>query len=105
METAWSRQVEVLAYTRGDRGAEICKRGTWRHIDAFPAETVDPTGAGDVFATAFLVRFRETSDPWEAARFAASAASFVVESDGLANIPDRAMIEGRLRANPDIMAA
>jgi sugar/nucleoside kinase (ribokinase family) len=101
----WSRQVEVLAYTRADRGAEICHRGTWRHIDAFPAEAVDPTGAGDVFAAAFLVRYRETSDPWEAARFAASAASFAVESDGLANIPDRAMIEARLQANPAIMAA
>jgi len=102
--TRWSRQVEVLAYTRAERGAEICHRGAWRHIDAFPAEAVDPTGAGDVFATAFLLRYREAGDPWEAARFAASAASFVVESDGLANTPDRTMIEARLRAHPDIMA-
>jgi len=102
--TRWSRQVEVLAYTRAERGAEICHRGAWRHIDAFPAEAVDPTGAGDVFATAFLVRYRETGDPWEAARFAAGAASFVVESDGLANTPDRTMIEARLRAHPNIMA-
>lgn len=102
--TDWSRQVEVLAYTRGERGAEICHRGAWRHIDAFPAQTVDPTGAGDVFAVAFLVRYRESGDPWEAARFATSAASFVVEADGLANTPDRAMIEERLRAHPDIMA-
>jgi len=102
--TRWSRQVDVLAYTRAERGAEICHRGTWRHIDAFPTEAVDPTGAGDVFATAFLVRYRETSDPWEAARFAAGAASFVVESDGPANTPDRTMIEARLRAHPNIMA-
>jgi len=99
----WSKQVEVLAYTRAERGAEICHRGTWRHIDAFPAEAVDPTGAGDVFAVAFLVRYREAGDPWEAARFAACAASFVVESGGPANTPDRTMIEARLRANPDIM--
>jgi len=102
--TRWCRQVEVLVYTRAERGAKICHRCAWRHIDAFPAETVDPTGAGDVFAVAFLVRYRETGDPWEAARFAASAASFVVESDGLANTPDRTMIEERLRAHPDIMA-
>ena len=100
----WSPQVEVLAYTRAERGAEICHRGAWRHIDAFPAEAVDPTGAGDAFATAFLVRYRETSDPWEAARFAAGAASFVVESDGPANTPDRTMIEARLRAHPEIAA-
>jgi sugar/nucleoside kinase (ribokinase family) len=102
--TRWSQQVEVVAYTRAERGTEICHRGAWRHIDAFPAEAVDPTGAGDVFATAFLARYRETSDPWEATRFAAGAASFVVESDGLANTPDRTMIEARLRAHPDIMA-
>jgi sugar/nucleoside kinase (ribokinase family) len=102
--TRWSQQVDVLAYTRAERGAEICYRGTWRHIDAFPTEAVDPTGAGDVFATAFLVRYREAGDPWEAARFAASAASFVVEADGLANTPERTMIEARLRAHPDIMA-
>jgi len=102
--TRWSRQVEVLAYTRADRGAEICHGGAWRHIDAFAAETLDPTGAGDVFAVAFLVRFREAGDPWEAARFAASAASFIVEAEGMANTPDRAMIEERLRAHPDIMA-
>ncbi len=102
--TRWSRQVEVLAYTRAERGAEIRHHGAWRHIDAFPAEVVDPTGAGDVFAAAFLVRYRETGDPWEAARFAAGAASFIVEADGLANTPDRRMIEARLRAHPDIIA-
>ncbi|TET99962.1 MAG: ribokinase [Dehalococcoidia bacterium] len=102
--TRWSRQVEVLAYTRAERGAEICHRGTWRHIDAFPAQVVDATGPGDIFATAFLIHYREAGDPWEAARFAACAASFVVEAEGLANTPDRAMIEARLRANPDIMA-
>jgi 1D-myo-inositol 3-kinase len=102
--TRWSQQVDVLTYTMAERGAEICYRGAWRHIDAFPAEAVDPTGAGDVFATAFLIRYRETNDPWESARFAASAASFIVESEGLANTPDRTMIEERLRAHPDIIA-
>jgi len=100
----WSRQVEVLAYTRAERGAEICHRGAWRHIDAFPAEAVDPTGTGDVFAAAFLIRYRETGDPWEAARFAAGAASLIVESEGLADTPDRTMIEARLRAHPEIAA-
>lgn len=100
----WSRQVEVLSFTRGERGADICHRGAWRHVDAFPAEVVDPTGAGDIFAAAFLIRYRETGDPWEAARFAASAAAFIVECEGLANIPDRTMIEARLRAHPEIVA-
>jgi 1D-myo-inositol 3-kinase len=104
MLARWSRQVDVVAYTRAERGAEICHGGAWRHIDALPTEAADPTGAGDVFAVAFLVRYRESGDPWEAARFATSAASFIVESAGLAHTPDRAMIEERLRAHPDIIA-
>jgi sugar/nucleoside kinase (ribokinase family) len=100
----WSRQVEVLSFTQGERGAEVCHRGAWRHVDAFPAQVVDPTGAGDIFAAAFLIRYRETGDPWEAARFASGGAAFVVECEGLANIPDRTMIEARLRAHPDIVA-
>ena len=100
----WSARVEVLAYTLAERGAEVCHGGVWRHIDAFPARAIDPTGAGDVFATAFLVRYRECGDPWEATRFAACAASFIVESEGLAGAPDRAMIEERLRQHPEIVA-
>ena len=100
----WSGRVDTLAYTRGERGADVCHRGAWRHIDAFPAEVADLTGAGDVFATAFLVRYRETDDPWEASRFAACAASLIIETQGLENTPDRVMIEARLRAHPEIVA-
>lgn len=98
----WSRQVPILAFTRGEAGADICHRGEWRHIEAFPAPTIDPTGAGDAFAAAFLIRYHEGAGAWEAARFAAAASSFVVEGEGVANIPDRSQIEGRLNAHPEI---
>ena len=98
----WSGRVDTLAYTRGERGAEVCHRGAWRHIDSFPAKVTDPTGGGDIFATAFLVRYHESGDPWQATRFAACAASFIVESEGLADIPDRATIETRLQEHPEI---
>jgi len=99
----WSAHVETLVFTRADRGAQVWHRGGWRHIDAFPANALDPTGAGDVFAAAYLIRYRETGDPWEAARFAACAASFTVESVGLADAPDREMIEARLQEHPEIV--
>jgi sugar/nucleoside kinase (ribokinase family) len=101
----WSDRVRIVAFTRGERGAEVCHHGVWRHIDAFPAASLDPTGAGDIFATAFLVRYRETGDPWEAARFASCAASFIVEGAGQKATPDRAMIEARLARHPEIVAA
>jgi sugar/nucleoside kinase (ribokinase family) len=101
----WGDMVQILAFTRGYDGADVLYGGEWRHIGAFPAHAVDPTGAGDVFAAGFLVRFRETGDPWESARFAACAASFVVEGEGTSAIPGRNAIEDRLRRNPDIIAA
>jgi len=99
----WSRRADVVAYTRGDRGADVCHGGSWRHIDAFPAVAVDPTGAGDVFATAFLVLYRESGDPWQATRFAAAAAALITESLGTESVPDRPAIEARLLAHPDIV--
>ncbi len=100
----WRGMVETVAFTRGYGGADVCHKGEWRHIDAFPAAVVDLTGAGDTFATGFLVRFRETGDPWEAARFGSAAASLVIDGEGIVGVPDRAQVEARLRANPGIVA-
>jgi sugar/nucleoside kinase (ribokinase family) len=54
-----------------------------------PADEIDPTGAGDVFATAFMIRYQETGDPVQSARFANITASFGVEAPGIAGIPTR----------------
>lgn len=102
--TYWSDLVQIVAFTRGDGGADVCVRGNWRHIDAFPARAVDPTGAGDVFAAAFLIRLWESGDVWKATRFAACAASFAVEGEGITTIPNREQIEARLKEYPEIRA-
>ncbi len=100
----WSDLVQTVAFTRGYGGADVCHRGEWRHIEAFPANAVDPTGAGDVFAAAFLIRLSESGDVWKATRFANCAASFAVEGAGVAAIPNRAQIEARLAEHPGIGA-
>ena len=100
----WCGLVDTVAFTRGYDGADVCHQGEWRHVAAFPAKAVDPTGAGDIFAAAFLIRLHETGDPWEATRFASCAASFVVEGEGVTAIPDREMVEQRLRRHPEIAA-
>ena len=96
----WKDLTPVLIFTRGARGAELHYQGRWNHIDAFPVDEVDPTGAGDVFAAAYLVRFRETGDPLESARFAGCAASFCVEKPGVEGIASRARVEARLAERP-----
>lgn len=65
-----------------------------------PAEEQDPTGAGDVFATSFLIRYQETGNPYEAARFANVTASFGVEKIGVSGIPTRAQVMAYMAEHP-----
>jgi sugar/nucleoside kinase (ribokinase family) len=57
---------------------------------------VGPTGAGDIYAAAFFFRLYTTRDPWEAARFATSLASFSITRSGLAGIPTQEEIQACL---------
>eukprot|EP00668_Euglena_longa_P048249 GGOE01065317.1.p1 GENE.GGOE01065317.1~~GGOE01065317.1.p1 ORF type:complete len:312 (-),score=66.06 GGOE01065317.1:289-1224(-) len=70
------------------------------HVPPRPAVEVDPTGAGDVFATAFLIRWQETQDAVQAAWFANVAASFSIEQPGVAGIPSRKQVEEYVAAHP-----
>jgi sugar/nucleoside kinase (ribokinase family) len=101
---SWAARTRIVAVTRGEDGADIYYQGERRHIRAFPARAVDPTGAGDVFAAAYLIRYDETSDPWESARFAAAAGACITETEGATGIPDRFAIEARLDSGPGIVA-
>jgi sugar/nucleoside kinase (ribokinase family) len=88
--------VPMVALTRGWEGLTLHMREGQHEIPTLPREEVDPTGAGDVFAAAFLVRYHETHDALEAAAFAACSASCVVEEEGAAGIGDRAEVLRRL---------
>ncbi len=88
--------VPIVALTRGWRGLTLFTRDGRYEVPSFPRPEVDPTGAGDVFAAGFLVRYQETGDPLEAAAFAACAASCVVEGVGTTALGDRAEVERRL---------
>ncbi|TAK30593.1 MAG: ribokinase [Chloroflexota bacterium] len=87
-----------LVVTRGAEGADLYLNGQKHTSPAFSATSVDPTGAGDVFAAAFLVQLSQGADPLVAARFANCAASFVVERRGLAGVPTLDQIQSRLHA-------
>ena len=81
--------VPMIALTRGWRGVTLLTRQGTHEVPSLPRPEVDPTGAGDVFAAAFLVRYHETGDPLEAAAFAACAASCAVEGIGATTLGDR----------------
>jgi len=96
----WSEMVPVLIVTEGSRGARINVAGRWNRVEPFRSQEVDPTGAGDVFAAAYLLRFCETRDPLVSARFASCAAGLSVEAEGVEGIPTRSQIEDRLSHGP-----
>ncbi len=91
-----ARVASLLVETRDREGAVVFERGVATHVPAFWAQEVDPTGAGDVFAAAFMLRYCECRDPVDAARFANCVASFVVEAPGAANLPTRPQVSRRL---------
>ena len=86
--------------TLGASGCTLYQDGGTTRVPTAACEEVDPTGAGDVFAAAFLVRYHEVRDPLEAARFANACAGLAVGGTGLDALPDRAAVEARLRNLP-----
>jgi 1D-myo-inositol 3-kinase len=84
--------VPIVVVTRGAAGADVILDGQTHHVMAHPADLVDPTGAGDVFAAAFLVDLARGRDPLAAARHAARCAAVAVEGTGpssLTRLADR----------------
>ena len=87
----YARHCPLVALTRGKQGATLFIAGEPHQIDPRPSHEVDPTGAGDVFAAAFLLRLHETNDPIAAASFAAAIAGASVEGLGTSAIPKRTL--------------
>lgn len=98
----WAAELPIVAMTRYRAGARLHSSGRWHEIDAFPTNEVDPTGAGDVFAAAFLVRYHETADDADATRFASAAAACSVEGVGIEGIADRSQVDARMREHPEV---
>jgi sugar/nucleoside kinase (ribokinase family) len=94
---AWTSQVPIVVLTLGSRGCSVW-HGDIRH-DLSPAAVaeVDPTGAGDVFAAAFIVRYAECGDALESARFASAAAALSIRGEGVSAVSDRSEIEALLQ--------
>jgi sugar/nucleoside kinase (ribokinase family) len=92
----WARTVPLIAVTCGRDGAYVWEHGVRSGLFAgYPANEVDPTGAGDVFAAAFLCELRQTGDAAKAIDFANQVAACSVEAVGGEGIPTREMIAAR----------
>lgn len=95
---ALARQVPLVVLTRAERGATVLLDHQRVDVPAFPAVVADPTGAGDVFAAAYLVALWRAGDPLLAARWACAAAAYAIEGVGTSGLPTAAQVERRLRS-------
>ncbi len=95
--------LRLIGETQGAQGAEVI---TPQGRTVIPAArlasgaVVDPTGAGDGFAAGLLAGLVWGFSPVESAQLGAVIASYVLEAVGCqTNLPDRAALAGRYRAN------
>jgi sugar/nucleoside kinase (ribokinase family) len=93
---AWFQKVPLGIVTLGAAGAWLFVNGERYAVEADAAKERDATGAGDVFAAAFLIHYEREGNPWDAAAYAACAAACSVEADGTTGIPDHAELEARV---------
>jgi 1D-myo-inositol 3-kinase len=89
----WAKQVAVLVVTQDKGGCTLFHRGEKRSFPARAASVIDPTGAGDVFAAAFVICWAETGNPGQAAFFANVTASMALERPGPGGAPSRIEVE------------
>lgn len=75
-------EVAIVACTEGDKGAHIMSGADYWHVPAIPTRIVDATGAGDLFAGAFLWGITNGHDLKTAGRMGCIAASEVISHIG-----------------------
>jgi sugar/nucleoside kinase (ribokinase family) len=74
----WGAKTAIV--TLGANGSLICDGRTCFRVPAFETMAVDPTGAGEFYAGAFLAEFSRTESLRSSCLYASAAASIMVES-------------------------
>ncbi|MEC1772523.1 ribokinase [Schinkia azotoformans] len=73
---------EKLIVTKGAKGITYYRNGNEHHIDSYPVEVVDTTGAGDSFNGALAVALTAGNSMEEACRFANAVGALAVTKLG-----------------------
>ena len=83
-----------VAVTLGDQGLVYEEGGHVYHMPAYPVESVDTLGAGDIFHGSFAYGIHETMSFPDALQLAsATAALSVTKVGGMSSIPDFAQVQ------------
>ena len=83
---------DLLVVTEGAAGCRLFEHGYSTRFPAPQVDSVDATGAGDIFAATFFTYLLRTEDPEKAARMAVRLASSSVQKKAMAGIPGEAEI-------------
>ena len=89
-----AKGVKNVVVTMGAEGSAYIGGGRYVKVNAFRAEAVDTTAAGDTYVGALAVRLSEGADVEEAMIFASKASSVTVTRRGAQqSIPFRREVE------------
>jgi ribokinase len=92
VETVGARRLGVI--TKGEDGARIIYGGELTDLPGFKINTIDLTGAGDVFAAAFFIRATDRSaSAITAGRFANAVAGLSLRGIGSSRVPTQREVE------------
>ncbi len=95
----WGARIAIV--TLGEKGSVACDRETCLSIPAYKTIAVDPTGAGDVYAGAFLAEYSRTKDLDSSCLYASAAASVMVENVG----PDFPLTDDEVRRRAALISS
>ncbi|NWF96629.1 MAG: carbohydrate kinase family protein [Candidatus Thorarchaeota archaeon] len=94
-----SQGPRILLVTRERRGSTIYTQHSRIDIPVvLPSRYMDTTGCGDTYAMSFLLEYVRCGDIRRAGLFAATCASFNIETIGPYGMPSRADVERRMQA-------
>ena len=74
---------KIVCITKSSKGAKIyCETGENYFIPSYIVKDLDPTGAGDIWATAMAIKLHSGSSVIESGNYASAAAALSIESFG-----------------------
>ncbi len=89
------QQTKLVVLTRGNNPATVYFDNKQLDFPAYSTKAIDPTGAGDTFATGFLIKYLATKDITKAAAYGHVVASFCIEAKGLKGLSNLEKVEER----------
>jgi len=81
-QTLLQKGIQNVIVTLGENGSLLCNENGFRHFNAFKAEAIDTTAAGDVFNGALAAMITQGKSLEEAILFGSAAAAISVSRKG-----------------------